>query len=84
MSPYARHCGVVDVQMHFVPKTLPRYAGTAARARWPSMVPAADCHRHVMLDDELAALGMPGERIESLEAADTALQRLRRGDVRRN
>ena len=84
MSPYACHCGVVDVQTQFVPKTSPRYADTAACARWPSMAPAADFHQHVMLDDKLAALGMPGERIEALEAANTALQKPRRGDARRN
>lgn len=53
MSPYARHCAKVDVQTRFVPKTVPRNAGTAARARWPSMAPAADCHQNVMLDDKI-------------------------------
>ncbi len=46
-------CGAVDVHAHFVPKTFPRYAGSAISARWPSMAPAHECHQHVMLDDKI-------------------------------
>lgn len=46
-------CSAVDVHAHFVPKTFPRYAGSAVSARWPSMAPAQECHQHVMLDDKI-------------------------------
>lgn len=42
-------CGV-DVHAHVIPGEFPRYLGGATPAGWPSMAPADDCHRHVMID----------------------------------
>lgn len=40
---------MIDIHTHVVPEHFPAYAGRHADARWPSMVPAQPCHRHVML-----------------------------------
>jgi aminocarboxymuconate-semialdehyde decarboxylase len=34
----------IDIHTHIVPAQFPAYAGRHANARWPSMVPAHDCH----------------------------------------
>ena len=44
-----RCCGV-DVHAHVIPGTFPSYLGGASPSGWPSMVPADECHRHVMID----------------------------------
>jgi len=44
-----RCCGV-DVHAHVVPGSFPRYLGVATPSGWPSMAPADECHRHVMID----------------------------------
>jgi aminocarboxymuconate-semialdehyde decarboxylase len=41
-------CGI-DTHTHVVPGAFPAYAGRLANVRWPSMVDAQPCHRHVML-----------------------------------
>lgn len=42
-------CGV-DVHAHIVPEHLPHYLKhKVAPASWPSMAPAHECHRHVMI-----------------------------------
>lgn len=46
------HCGV-DVHAHVVPHSFPRYLGSAVPANWPSMAPAHECHRHVMIADKV-------------------------------
>ena len=43
------NCGV-DVHAHVIPGQFPKYLGNAAPAGWPSMAPADECHRHVMID----------------------------------
>ena len=42
-------CGV-DVHAHVIPGEFPKYLGGATPSGWPSMAPADDCHRHVMID----------------------------------
>lgn len=42
-------CGV-DVHAHVIPHDFPTYLRGAAPAGWPSMAPAHECHRHVMID----------------------------------
>jgi aminocarboxymuconate-semialdehyde decarboxylase len=44
-----RCCGV-DVHAHVIPGSFPRYLGVATPSGWPSMAPADECHRHVMID----------------------------------
>lgn len=41
-------CGV-DVHAHVVPEHFPAYIGAHLPADWPSMAPAHECHRHVMI-----------------------------------
>lgn len=40
----------MDVHSHVVPGEFPRWLEGAVPAGWPSMVPAHECHRHVMID----------------------------------
>jgi aminocarboxymuconate-semialdehyde decarboxylase len=47
------HCGGIDVHSHVVPHDFPAYLGSSVPARWPSMVPAHECHRSVMIDGKL-------------------------------
>jgi aminocarboxymuconate-semialdehyde decarboxylase len=45
-----RPCGCgVDVHAHVVPEHFPSYLGSVVPADWPSMAPAHECHRHVMI-----------------------------------
>ena len=46
-------CGGIDVHTHIVPMEFPPYLGHHLSVRWPSMVPAQPCHRHLMLDGEV-------------------------------
>jgi aminocarboxymuconate-semialdehyde decarboxylase len=41
-------CGI-DAHAHVVPENFPRYIGSAMPADWPSMAPAHECHRSVMI-----------------------------------
>ncbi|WP_298704040.1 amidohydrolase family protein [uncultured Variovorax sp.] len=43
----------IDIHTHVVPAEFPPYLGQRLGVRWPSMVPAHACHRHVMLDDKV-------------------------------
>ena len=43
-----RQCGI-DAHAHVVPENFPRYLGSATPAEWPSMAPAHECHRSVMI-----------------------------------
>ncbi len=45
-------CGI-DVHAHVVPENFPRYLGSAVPADWPSMAPAQDCHRGVMISGKV-------------------------------
>jgi len=42
-------CGV-DIHAHIIPKDFPAYMGSSMPSGWPSMAPADECHRHVMID----------------------------------
>lgn len=42
-------CGV-DIHAHIIPKDFPAYMGSSTPSGWPSMAPADECHRHVMID----------------------------------
>ena len=42
-------CGCIDIHTHVVPHDFPKYMGRHPDARWPSMVDAQPCHRHVMV-----------------------------------
>jgi aminocarboxymuconate-semialdehyde decarboxylase len=46
-------CGCIDVHTHVVPAEFPKYLGRHLDARWPSMAPAQDCHRHVMVQGKV-------------------------------
>jgi aminocarboxymuconate-semialdehyde decarboxylase len=43
----------IDIHTHIVPKDFPRYAGKHADTPWPSMMPAHECHRHVMISGKV-------------------------------
>ncbi|SMD12145.1 amidohydrolase family protein [Rhizobium sp. RU36D] len=45
-------CGGVDVHCHVVPSRFPLPAGGGAVRGWPSMVPAAECHATVVIDEK--------------------------------
>ncbi|TDY15506.1 aminocarboxymuconate-semialdehyde decarboxylase [Paraburkholderia sp. BL6665CI2N2] len=54
--PIHRLCGHrhgIDVHSHIVPATFPAYIGSKIPSDWPSMVPAHECHRHVMIDGKV-------------------------------
>jgi aminocarboxymuconate-semialdehyde decarboxylase len=47
----AMHCGCgIDVHAHVIPGEFPKYLGSVVPSGWPSMAPAHECHRHVMID----------------------------------
>lgn len=55
MSPIkhsACGCGI-DAHAHVVPEHFPRYLGAAVPADWPSMAPAHECHRNVMISGKV-------------------------------
>lgn len=43
----------VDIHTHVVPEHFPRYVGRSLEPRWPEMVAADACHRHVMLSGKV-------------------------------
>jgi len=45
-------CGL-DVHAHVVPHDFPAYLGSKVPSQWPSMAPAQDCHRSVMIAGKL-------------------------------
>ena len=47
-----RCCGL-DVHSHVVPDNFPAYLGSKVPAQWPSMTPAHECHRSVMIAGKL-------------------------------
>ena len=46
------HCGV-DVHAHVIPENFPAYLGRIVPSDWPSMAPAHQCHRHVMISGKV-------------------------------
>lgn len=46
-------CGCIDIHTHIVPARFPRYMGSDAQARWPQMVAASPCRKHVMLQGQI-------------------------------
>jgi aminocarboxymuconate-semialdehyde decarboxylase len=53
LRPSACLCGAVDVHSHVVPQDFPSYLGSKTPPQWPSMAPAHECHRSVMIDGKL-------------------------------
>jgi aminocarboxymuconate-semialdehyde decarboxylase len=45
-------CGV-DAHAHVVPENFPSYLGASIPADWPSMAPAHECHRNVMISGKV-------------------------------
>ena len=71
-------CGV-DTHAHVVPENFPRYLGAAAPADWPSMAPAHQCHRSVMISGKVYRTVSDrcwdtGKRLEDLVGMDLELQ----------
>ena len=52
LRPAVCRCGV-DVHSHVVPHDFPAYLGAKVPAQWPSMAPAHECHRSVMIAGKL-------------------------------
>ncbi len=46
MKPYC--CGI-DTHAHVIPEHFPRYLGSVVPVDWPSMAPAHECHKNVMI-----------------------------------
>jgi aminocarboxymuconate-semialdehyde decarboxylase len=74
-------CPGIDVHAHVVPEHLPSYLGRKAPASWPSMAPARECHRHVMIDGKVyrtvsdRCWSVP-RRLDDLPAMGLAVQAL--------
>jgi len=71
-------CGI-DIHSHVVPEHFPAYLGSAAPADWPSMAPAHECHRHVVISGKVyrtvsERCWSPTRRIEDMEAMGLSLQ----------
>lgn len=47
------NCCGIDIHAHVVPATLPAYIGDRLPTAWPSMAPAHQCHRHVVIADKV-------------------------------
>jgi aminocarboxymuconate-semialdehyde decarboxylase len=43
----------IDVHNHIVPENFPPYVGKGRDVPWPSMAPAHECHRHVMISGKV-------------------------------
>jgi len=43
----------IDIHTHVVPENFPPYAGKHGNTPWPSMAPAHECHRHVMISGKV-------------------------------
>ncbi|MGQ7814380.1 amidohydrolase family protein [Metapseudomonas furukawaii] len=48
-----KNCCGIDIHAHVVPATLPAYIGNRLPAAWPSMAPAHECHRHVVIGEKV-------------------------------
>jgi aminocarboxymuconate-semialdehyde decarboxylase len=71
----------IDVHTHIVPETFPAYAGAGRDVPWPSMAPAAACHRHVMVSGKVYRTVSDGcwsvpRRIEDMNGMRVARQAL--------
>ena len=71
-------CGI-DAHAHVVPENFPRYLGASAPAEWPSMAPAHECHRNVMIAGKNYRTVSDkcwdtGKRLQDLEAMGLELQ----------
>ena len=72
------HCGI-DAHAHVVPENFPRCLGSSVPADWPSMAPAHDCHRNVMIAGKIYRTVSDrcwdtGKRLEDLTAMGLELQ----------
>ena len=77
-SRYRCTCGV-DTHAHVVPENFPAYLGSATPADWPSMAPAQECHRSVMISGKLYRTVSDrcwdtGKRLEDLVGMGLELQ----------
>src|SRR4051812_33293809 len=71
-------CGI-DIHAHVVPENFPAYLGARIPAEWPSMAPAHECHRHVMISGKVYRTvsdrcWSASRRIEDLADMGLALQ----------
>ena len=71
-------CGI-DVHAHVVPENFPAYLGSKVPSDWPSMAPAHECHRNVMISGKVYrtvsdACWSPSRRLADLPGMGLALQ----------
>jgi aminocarboxymuconate-semialdehyde decarboxylase len=52
LMPLKCRCGV-DTHAHVIPENFPSYLGSSLPADWPSMAPAHECHRNVMISGKV-------------------------------
>ena len=69
----------IDIHTHIVPENFPRYAGKNQDVPWPSMAPAQECHKHVMISGKLYRTVTDGcwsvaRRIEEMGAMQVTRQ----------
>lgn len=70
----------IDVHCHVVPATFPNAVGSDL-AGWPSMAPAHECHRHVMIDGAIYRTVSDrcwdvGKRLEDMAVQQVGMQAL--------
>lgn len=71
-------CGI-DIHSHVVPEHFPAYLGSAVPSDWPSMAPAHECHRHVLISGKVYRTvsdrcWSSTRRIEDMDAMGLSLQ----------
>ncbi|SNT34733.1 aminocarboxymuconate-semialdehyde decarboxylase [Noviherbaspirillum humi] len=71
-------CGV-DIHAHVVPENFPAYLGSSVPKDWPSMAPAHECHRHVMISGKVYRTVSDkcwdvSKRIEDMAGMELSLQ----------
>jgi aminocarboxymuconate-semialdehyde decarboxylase len=71
-------CGI-DTHAHVIPENFPKYLGSSIPADWPSMAPAHECHRHVMISGKVYRTVTDqcwdtGKRLADLEEMGITLQ----------
>lgn len=52
MTQYKCACGI-DIHAHVVPENFPAYLGSKVPAQWPSMAPAHECHRSMVVSGKV-------------------------------
>jgi aminocarboxymuconate-semialdehyde decarboxylase len=52
MKTVSCNCGI-DIHAHVIPEHFPNYLGSRVPSDWPSMAPAHECHRNIMISGKV-------------------------------